>query len=80
MRADLKYLGIGLMIGATPFDGSKDKVNELLKTMFKNGLIAFNCGHEPYRLRFLVPAIITSQDITVARQILEKSILEVAKK
>ncbi len=72
--------GLGLMIAVTPLDGSKEKVMELLKILFKNGLMVFNCGKGPHRLRFLIPAIMQENDIQVARHILEKSILEVAGK
>lgn len=68
--------GIGLMVAVTPFGGEKDKVMSLLKVMYKNGLMAFACGHGPYRLRFLVPATITDSEIQLAGKILEKSILE----
>ncbi len=72
--------GLGLMVAATPLDGSKEKVMEVLKIMFKNGLMAFNCGKGPHRLRFLIPAIITDKDIQVAKKLIEKSLLEVATK
>lgn len=68
--------GMGLMIAVTPLDGSKDKVNKLLQVLFKNGMIAFSCGRDPYRLRFLLPTVMTESDITLAGQILEKSIHE----
>jgi acetylornithine/N-succinyldiaminopimelate aminotransferase len=68
--------GMGLMIAVTPLDGTKDKVNKLLQTLYKNGLIAFSCGRDPYRLRFLLPAVMTSHDVEVAAKILEKSIQE----
>lgn len=68
--------GMGLMIAVTPLDGTKDKVNKLLQVLYKNGMIAFSCGRDPYRLRFLIPAILEKKDIDVAAQILEKSILE----
>jgi len=71
--------GLGLMVAVTPLDGSKEKVYQLLKVLFKNGLISFSCGRDPYRIRFLVPAIITDKDIDVARAIIEKSILEMTK-
>ena len=69
--------GIGLMVAFTPFDGEKKEQNELVKTLFKNGLIAFGCGHGPYRIRFLIPSVMSSKDIAIARQIIEKSLLEV---
>ncbi|MCB0408120.1 MAG: acetylornithine aminotransferase, partial [Bdellovibrionales bacterium] len=70
--------GLGLMVAVTPLDGSKEKVGELLKILYKNGLMAFSCGHGPFRLRFLLPAILTEKDIQLAGKILEKSILELA--
>jgi 4-aminobutyrate aminotransferase-like enzyme len=68
--------GLGLMVAVTPLDGSQAKQQQLLKALFKNGLIAFGCGRNPWRLRFLIPAIMTSADITVAEKILETSLQE----
>lgn len=68
--------GLGLMVAVTPLDGSQAKQQQLLKALFKNGLIAFGCGRNPYRLRFLIPAIMRSEDISVAEGLLEKSIQE----
>lgn len=68
--------GMGLMIAVTPYDGKKEQVDALLKRLFNNGMVAFNCGKDPIRIRFLVPAVITDADIEVAKQILEKSMLE----
>jgi acetylornithine/N-succinyldiaminopimelate aminotransferase len=70
--------GLGLMVAVTPFDGTKDLVTKMLFTLFKHGLVAFSCGHDPYRLRFLIPAVMESKDIELAGQIIEKSILELA--
>lgn len=68
--------GMGLMIAVTPYEGKKEQVDALLKRLFANGMIAFNCGKDPIRIRFLVPAIIQDADIEVAKKIIEKSILE----
>ena len=70
--------GMGLMIAVTPLDGTKEKQLALMKALFKNGLMCFGCGSDPYRMRFLLPAVMTSKDIDVARKIIEKSILEIA--
>jgi len=70
--------GMGLMVAVTPLDGSKEKVNALMQNLFKAGLICFNCGRGPYRLRFLIPAVMESADIQQAKAILEKTILEMA--
>ena len=70
--------GLGLMVAVTPLDGGKDTVTKLLYSLYKNGLIAFSCGRDPYRLRFLIPAIMESKDIQLAEKIIEKSVLELA--
>lgn len=71
--------GMGLMIAVTPFDGDAVKINKLLMVMFDKGLIAFGCGKSPFRLRFLVPAVVNKGDLAVATKILEESILEISK-
>jgi 4-aminobutyrate aminotransferase-like enzyme len=67
-----------LMVAVTPLDGSKDAVTKLLYSLYKNGLVGFSCGRDPYRLRFLIPAIVESKDIELAGKIIEKSVLEMA--
>lgn len=68
--------GLGLMIAFTPLDGKKDTVNKFLNNLFANGVIAFPCGKDPVRARFLVPAIITDADIDLALSVIEKTLLE----
>lgn len=68
--------GMGLMVAVTPYEGKKEQVDALLKRMFANGLIAFNCGKDPIRIRFLIPATIQDVDIEVAKKLIEKSMLE----
>jgi len=68
--------GMGLMIAFTPFEGKKEQADAFLKKLFNNGVIAFPCGKDPIRARFLIPAIIQNEDIDLALQIIEKTILE----
>lgn len=68
--------GLGLMIAMTPYDGSKERVMKLLQTLFKNGIVAFSCGHSPYKVRFLLPLILEDRHIEEVKNILEKSLLE----
>ena len=72
--------GLGLMVAVTPFSGDKQKVIALMKHMFEKGFIAFGCGKDPFRLRFLVPAIVESKDLKTAAEIIESSILELKDK
>ncbi len=68
--------GMGLMIAFTPFEGKKDQTEAFIKKLFNNGLIAFSCGKDPVRIRFLVPAIIGDQEIDLALSIVEKTVQE----
>lgn len=71
--------GLGLMIAVTPFSGDKDKVNKLIKVLFTNGVMAYTCGKDPLRIRFLVPAVITTAQMKEALAVIEASIHEVQK-
>ena len=70
--------GLGLMVAVTPLDASREKQLALLKVLFKNGIIAFGCGKGPYRLRFLLPAVLEDKHIAEVKKIIEKSVLEMA--
>ncbi len=49
------YGGIGGMMRFTPFGGDKAMILKGLHAMFEEGVIAFYCGHGPFRIRFLAP-------------------------
>ena len=68
--------GMGLMIAFTAFEGKKEQAEQLIKTLYKNGIISFSCGKDPVRIRFLVPAIIQDHEIDLALSVIEKSIQE----
>ncbi|MDG0814816.1 aminotransferase class III-fold pyridoxal phosphate-dependent enzyme [Bdellovibrio svalbardensis] len=68
--------GMGLMVAFTPHDGKKESANSFLNKLFANGVIAFPCGKDPVRARFLIPAIIQDEDIDVALKAIEKTLLE----
>ena len=70
--------GLGLMIAVTAFDGDRTKTLKLLKRLFEKGFMAFGCGKEPFRLRFLIPAIVEDDHIQTACEIIEKTIIEIS--
>lgn len=70
--------GLGLMVAFTPLDGSKEKQLAVAKKLFEKGVMAFGCGHDPYRIRFLLPAVLTDQDIQVTKGVLEETLQELA--
>ena len=47
--------GTGGMMRLTPFGGDRARVMALCHHLFREGVIAFACGHGPYHLRFLAP-------------------------
>ncbi|MGE4232186.1 MAG: aminotransferase class III-fold pyridoxal phosphate-dependent enzyme [Bacteriovoracia bacterium] len=70
---------VGGMIAFTLFDGSLEKTKKFLSQWFQNGVIAFFCGHGPYRVRMLPPfAVITDEQWKDVFERLEKTIIEVA--
>jgi acetylornithine/N-succinyldiaminopimelate aminotransferase len=68
--------GMGLMMAITCFDGSKERMMEILKALYKNGIISFGCGRGPFKVRFLIPAIMQEKEIDEAVSIIEKTLLE----
>jgi acetylornithine/N-succinyldiaminopimelate aminotransferase len=68
--------GLGLMVAFTAFGGEKDKMLSVVKGLFKNGVMSFGCGSGPFRVRFLLPAILNEQHISEIRGVLEKTLLE----
>ncbi|MFO0894221.1 MAG: aminotransferase class III-fold pyridoxal phosphate-dependent enzyme [Phycisphaerales bacterium] len=66
--------GVGGMMRLTPFGGDKERINRLLGNLFEDGVIAFNCGHGPYHLRFLPPVgVMQPEHFGPVFEILERS-------
>ncbi len=70
--------GVGLMLAFTPFDGSIQKTISFIKRLYKNGILTLGCGRDPYRVRFLLPAIISNKDIDDAIKIIEQTFMDEA--
>lgn len=69
--------GMGGMVAFTPYDGTYDKTFALAKRLFDKGVICFIAGESPTRIRFLLPAgAITTKDIDVVSEIIEKTLVE----
>ncbi len=72
--------GCGAMVAVTVLDGKMESAKEFLKILFQNGAMAFVAGHEPVRIRFLIPVgAVTFSDIDRVCELLEKSLLQTAK-
>ena len=70
--------GLGAMVAFTPFGGDADKTLKLVKALFQNGLICFNAGDTPARIRFLLPVgAVTQNDIEPIFKILETTLCEI---
>ncbi len=68
--------GMGLMVAFTPFNGEKNKMLTFVKKLFDNGVLCFGCGRDPYKARFLLPAILENKHIKEIKEIIEKTFLE----
>ncbi len=74
-----KLFGVGTMMAFQVHDGSADKTRATLNKLFENGVIAFVCGSGPYRVRFLPPAaVMTEQDVDAVCAILGSTLVQVA--
>lgn len=71
--------GIGAMLGFTPFGGDSKLANRLLTRLYDLGLMGFNAGSDPTRLRFLPPLLVVSDaEIDFAVDLLERGLTEIA--
>ena len=65
------------MIAFTPFDGSVEVANQMVKRLFDAGLMSFMAGGNPSRVRFLLPlGCIEESHIDSACQIIENVVAE----
>lgn len=71
--------GIGAMIAFTPLDGSHETVIKVAKALFDAGVLSFIAGSNPTRIRFLVPAlVITDDEIDSVMDIVEATLKKVS--
>jgi acetylornithine/N-succinyldiaminopimelate aminotransferase len=70
--------GVGAMQAFVPFDGSAEIVSTLLKATFEEGLLIFNTGSNPSKLRFLLPLNTTDEELEAGLTMLEKAMRRVA--
>ena len=69
--------GIGAMVAFTPLGGDKARVEGFVQALFQAGVIGFTAGHDPTRVRFLVPAgAVDVDDVDRVMDIVEKTLAE----
>ncbi|MFZ9000130.1 MAG: aminotransferase class III-fold pyridoxal phosphate-dependent enzyme [Bacteriovoracaceae bacterium] len=79
-KGKIGYIGgIGTMISFEVGDASKATTDEFIKALYKNGIICFSAGKDPFRVRFLLPTCLTDDHIDEIFEVIETSILEVIK-
>ena len=71
------YDVFGLMAAFSLPKPSQKNTQQFLKKLFQNGVIGLICGHDPYRVRFLIPAVIKHKDINTLKTVLTKTLLEI---
>ena len=71
--------GLGGMIALTSLDGSEAAAKRLLQSLFDAGVVAFYCGSNPTRVRFLPPVpVMTDAHTDAVCDILESSLAQVS--
>lgn len=71
--------GEGTMIGFEVFNGGADQTKAVMNRLYDLGVIAFLCGSDPLRMRFLPPvSVMRESDVEAVCAILEQAILDVA--
>jgi 4-aminobutyrate aminotransferase-like enzyme len=71
--------GIGGMIAFTPLKGQRDSVIRFVHALFDAGVLSFIAGSNPTRVRFLVPAlVITDQEIDEVMHIVKNTLTKQA--
>lgn len=68
------YDVFGLMAAFTLLDSSQQNTQKFLKKLFQEGVIALSCGKPLVRVRFLIPAVIRSEEIKELRSVLIKTL------
>lgn len=73
------FFGEGTMIGFEVFNGQVDPTKAVMNRLYDLGVIAFLCGSNPLRLRFLPPvSVMTPADVDAVCDLLEQAILDIA--
>lgn len=70
--------GIGTMQAFVPFDGSAEVVGAVVQTAAQEGLLVFSAGTRPKKVRMLLPANTTEEELEAGFGILEKTLRRVA--
>ena len=70
--------GEGTMIGFEVFGGAADKTKAVMNRLYELGVIAFICGSDPLRLRFLPPASVMREgDVQAVCRLLEQALVDI---
>ena len=72
------HSGIGAMQAFVPFDGSAEIVPAIVKAAFEEGLMIFNAGANPMKIRMLLPLNVTDEELESGFAMLEKAMRRVA--
>lgn len=74
--ADL--FGEGTMIGFEVYNGDTDKTKAVMNRLYELGVIAFLCGADPLRLRFLPPvSVMRPEDVQAVCALLEQAVVDI---
>jgi 4-aminobutyrate aminotransferase-like enzyme len=70
--------GVGAMWAFTPFDGSSAAADAVIRAALDEGLLVFNAGAQPTRVRLLLPVNTTDAELAHGVACLERALRRVA--
>ena len=69
--------GIGSMQAFVPWNGSPELANAVIRAAYEEGLLVLGAGRDPMKIRMLLPANTTDEELEVGFAILEKALRRV---
>ena len=77
-RAVGEHSGVGAMHAFVPWNGRADIARRVLDRAFEEGLLAFNAGANPTKIRMLIPVNTTDEELETGFTMLEKAMRRVS--
>ena len=77
-RAVGAHSGMGAMHAFVPWNGRADIARRVLDLAFEEGLLAFNAGTNPTKIRMLIPVNTTDEELETGFTMLEKAMQRVS--
>ena len=73
-------VAVGTMCAFVPFEGSAEAASKVQKACWERGVILFNAGHDPSKIRMLLPGgAVTDADLELGFKLIADALEDVAR-